>query len=157
MSTRRGTTNRNDRGNTTSRRRRREWLVETYRADVDVLDETVNVAGTLFTHKRLVHHGRGEPACRCYRCGCLLTVDTVTADRIIPGIEGGTYKRSNIRPACMTCNASTGGKLGAARKACARQLGRLECTRVDVHTTHTFESSYVPDYHDLAEASGDRQ
>lgn len=49
-----------------------------------------------------------EPACRCYRCGQLLTVDTVTVDRIRPGCQGGTYRRDNIRPACGTCNSSTG-------------------------------------------------
>jgi hypothetical protein len=84
----RGTTNRNARGSADARRRRREWLVTTYRADVDAA---------------------GEPACRCYRCGVLLTVDTVSADRIKPGCQGGTYRRSNIRPACVSCNSITGG------------------------------------------------
>jgi len=139
----RGTTNRNDRGNVDDRRRRREWLVATFRADVDVLEWVADAAMNWL------------PACRCYRCGELLTVDTVTADRIVPGIEGGTYARSNIRPACMPCNSSTGGKLGAARKACAR-LGDLECTRVH-HPTHTYEASWLGDRHDLAEAKGDRQ
>jgi hypothetical protein len=55
--------------------------------------------------------GEGVPACRCYRCGALLTKDTVTADRIIPGCQGGTYRRNNIRPACLTCNSSTGAKV----------------------------------------------
>lgn len=110
----RGTTNRNDRGNTEDRRRRREWLVLTYRANVDViryypsrLGKTVAAQGPL---------GSGQPACRCYRCGFLLTVDTVTVDRIIPGCKGGTYRRNNIRPACAGCNSETGGPL-AKRKA----------------------------------------
>lgn len=51
------------------------------------------------------------PACRCYRCGDLLTADTVTVDRIIPGCKGGTYRRNNIRPACGSCNSETGGSL----------------------------------------------
>lgn len=86
----RGTTNRNDRGSAEDRRRRREWLVATYAAD-----ETI----------------AGEPACRCYRCGTLLTSDTLTVDRIIPGCRGGTYRRNNIRPACQRCNSITGNKL----------------------------------------------
>jgi hypothetical protein len=53
--------------------------------------------------------GMGEPACRCYRCGHLLTVDTVSADRIIPGCRGGTYRRNNIRPACERCQSVVGG------------------------------------------------
>jgi hypothetical protein len=55
-----------------------------------------------------VNIGDGEPACRCYRCGKLLTVDTVTADRIKPGCQGGTYRRENLRPACLSCNSITG-------------------------------------------------
>lgn len=49
-----------------------------------------------------------EPACRCYRCGELLTESTVTVDRIVPGCRGGTYRRNNIRPACLQCNITTG-------------------------------------------------
>jgi 5-methylcytosine-specific restriction endonuclease McrA len=97
---RRGTTNGNQRGGSDTRRRRREWLVATYRADCDV----VLVIGLVFP----VAPGAGMPACRCYRCGTLLTVDTVTVDRIIPGALGGTYRRTNIRPACGRCNSSTG-------------------------------------------------
>ncbi len=95
---RRGTTNRNDRGNAKDRERRRAWLVETYRADADAYPEPWTVTSVV----------RSEPACRCYRCGTLLTVDTVTVDRIIPGCKGGTYRRNNIRPACSSCNSITG-------------------------------------------------
>jgi len=99
---RRGTTNRNARGGSEQRRRRREWLVATYRADVDLVvipGLPVSLGGSApYT----------VPACRCYRCGVLMTVDDVTADRIVPGAHGGTYRRSNIRPACGTCNSSTG-------------------------------------------------
>lgn len=94
-SRRRGTTNRNDRGNTLDRRRRREWLVDTFRADRDV---------------------GGDPACRCWRCGQLLTVDTVSPDRITPGCMGGRYTRDNIRPSCVSCQSITGGHLGNTRK-----------------------------------------
>lgn len=103
---RRGTTNGNVRGGSDDRRRRREWLVETYRADVDV------IAIDLFHGPLTIVVNRGtegaEAACRCYRCGELLTSDTVTVDRIKPGCRGGTYRRENIRPACGRCNASTG-------------------------------------------------
>lgn len=102
----RGTTNRNVRGSSYTRRVRREWLVATYRADVDV-----EYYGDLVV--KVVPLGTGWPACRCYRCGQLLTVDTVTVDRIIPGCQGGTYRRNNIRPACLTCNSQTGAVVRA--------------------------------------------
>lgn len=109
----RGTTNRNDRGSTTSRRARREYLVETYRADCDAI---VTTDGKLIT-TTAVEFGTGEPACRCYRCGQLLTVDTVTADRIKPGCKGGTYRRDNIRPACGRCNSITGTQVREQMRA----------------------------------------
>lgn len=110
---RRGTTNGAARGGTDDRRRRREWLVQTYRADVDVvvLKDLPTPTGEIKDVLVPVQPGDDPwavPACRCYRCGCLLTVDTLTVDRIIPGCRGGTYKRSNIRPACARCNSSTG-------------------------------------------------
>lgn len=101
---RRGTTNGNARGGSDDRRRRREWLVQTYRANEDVRVLEL-YHGSLAVG---VNIGDGEPACRCYRCGLLLTADTLTVDRIVPGCQGGTYARSNIRPACGTCNSSTG-------------------------------------------------
>lgn len=103
----RGTTNSNARGGSAERLRRRIWLVNTYRADFDA--ELSMIDGQLFIGAVL--RGEGEPACRCYRCGCLLTVDTLTVDRIIPGAQGGTYCRSNIRPACGPCNSETGGSI----------------------------------------------
>lgn len=100
--TRRGTSNSNSRGSSYARRARRAWLILNYAS---------NVPG--FT--------------RCYRCGVFLynpdnfTPETVcdlpfgsealplTVDRIIPGCQGGTYRRNNIRPACGSCNSETGG------------------------------------------------
>lgn len=101
---RRGTTNKNARGGSEERRRRRAWLVETYRADVDLFTLSLYHGPEVIE----VNPGDGEAACRCYRCGQLLTIDTVTVDRIIPGIHGGTYRRNNIRPACGRCNSQTG-------------------------------------------------
>lgn len=148
----RGSSNRNARGSSADRRRRRAWLVETYRADTDILtgeeaaawwrenmdyrplsghwvqreEETPSVVFEGMPNFRmttmLVPPGEGVPCCRCYRCGVLLTVDTVTADRIIPGCEGGTYRRNNIRPACADCNQATGAALGGRRAP--RQQGR---------------------------------
>lgn len=95
---------RNERGSAESRRRRREWLLDTYRANVDafVVDGEVRDPAPLWLE------GTWERACRCYRCGRLLTLLTLTVDRIVPGCQGGTYRRTNIRPACFDCNRETG-------------------------------------------------
>ena len=58
----------------------------------------------------------GEPAVRCFRCGKLLTKAMVTIDRVVAGINGGTYRRENIRPACAPCNSGLGGALGHLRR-----------------------------------------
>lgn len=105
--TRRGTTNGNARGGSEDRRRRREWLVQTYRANEDVILIDTFLVDPLVVGVIPGTEG-AHPACRCYRCGQLLTADTLTVDRIIPGCRGGTYARTNIRPACGTCNSSTG-------------------------------------------------
>jgi hypothetical protein len=103
---RRGTTNGNARGGSDDRRRRREWLVQTFRANEDLMVLEL-YHGSLVVGVNPGAEG-AEPACRCYRCGQLLTADTLTVDRIIPGCQGGTYARNNIRPACGRCNSSTG-------------------------------------------------
>lgn len=84
----RGTSNTNARGNTAQRRRRRAWLVKAF--------ETA------------------PGHCACVFCGCDLTVETLTVDRIVPGCRGGTYVRENIRPACGRCNSVEGGSLRRA-------------------------------------------
>lgn len=115
--TRRGTSNGNDRGSSYDRRKRRAFLMECYASNIPGLT-------------------------RCYRCGCLMfnpddhpgavpdfTVDFImeygtqvwsakplTVDRIIPGCQGGTYRRNNIRPACGDCNSETGGALSRRGK-----------------------------------------
>ena len=77
----RGTTNRNARGSAAARRARRQYLLDTF--------------------------GDGT-TCRCHYCPAILDIVTLTVDRIIPGILGGTYKRDNIRPACLHCNSVEG-------------------------------------------------
>lgn len=115
----RGTTNSNVRGSATSRRVRKAWLVECFRANVDVIPNVERIGDRLFPlsgNMLEVPLGEGQPACRCFRCGDLLTKETVTVDRVLCGIEGGRYRRENIRPACGPCNSSLGGTLAAARR-----------------------------------------
>jgi len=86
----RGTSNGNVRGNSEDRARRKAWLLDMYASDIDQ---------------------RRGATCRCYRCGELLTFETLTVDRIVPGCLGGRYVRTNIRPSCAPCNSETGGGL----------------------------------------------
>lgn len=120
---RRSTSNANVRGNSTARRRRREWLVETFAADV-VWATREGYSGTPVIRltdadglRKLATAGWTiVKVCRCYRCGTLLSADDVSPDRIIPGCEGGTYRRNNIRPSCLDCQTKTGSALGHQRK-----------------------------------------
>jgi 5-methylcytosine-specific restriction endonuclease McrA len=87
---RRGTSNGNARGNSTDRARRRAYLLQAFQSN------------------------KGPGTCRCYRCGRVLDVLSVTVDRITPGCHGGRYVRNNIRPACERCNSETGGATRSA-------------------------------------------
>lgn len=89
----RGATNRNSRGNSRDRRRRREFL--------------------------LTKFGNGT-TCVCSHCPTVLTVETVNADRIIPAWKGGSYARGNIRPSCGDCGSKQGGRMGQDAKAAKR-------------------------------------
>lgn len=105
------------RGNVTDRDRRRKWLLETYAADV-VLAIPARFKVEIPIQRRLIEQYRQDgdtivECCRCYRCGRLLTLETLTVDRIIPGCKGGTYRRSNIRPSCSKCANETGVILSA--------------------------------------------
>lgn len=82
--THRGITNKNHRGNTKDRERRRKFLLKTYESN------------------------KSPGTCRCYRCGKVLNRHQLTIDRIVPGAKGGKYVRHNIRPACAPCNMKTG-------------------------------------------------
>lgn len=97
----RGTTNRNQRGSSQERRERKQWLLDEF--------------------------GDGEAAACEIRwdthCQGTVTFETLTVDRFpIPGIDGGTYARLNIRPACGPCNSRAGTALREARKAARHAL-----------------------------------
>lgn len=79
----RGSTNQNDRGSATARRARKTWL--------------------------LVEFGNGTTAPCSFGCGAVLDFDTITVDRYpLRKIDGGSYRRGNIRPACAFCNSQDG-------------------------------------------------
>jgi len=61
----------------------------------------------------LERFGDGQ-TCPCHACGVGLTYETVEADRIIPGCQGGRYVRENVRPSCAGCNRKQGGLRRAA-------------------------------------------
>ena len=84
MTATRGTTNRNARGSSYDWAARCAWLLAIFGDGVKV---------------------------PCYRCGVVFDDVTITVDRIVPGRDGGTYRRNNIRPACGPCNSETGGAL----------------------------------------------
>lgn len=121
---RRGTSNKNVSGNSYARRARKLWILKTFAADVVlVLGEFDSLAAarpeTREAAERLQRLYGNEmivmDACRCYRCGTLLSYETLEVDRIIPGCLGGTYRRNNIRPACGDCNKVTGNEAKALK------------------------------------------
>lgn len=99
----RGTTNGNARGSAADRRRRRAYLVSAFGWR---LPDGTGVVLCYRCHVPLLEHEDPEAPGQA-----------VTVDRIVPGCEGGTYARDNIRPACGTCNSETGGLLRVRRAA----------------------------------------
>lgn len=89
----RGTSNGNAAGSSYARRKRKERMLAPYGG----------------------HGGDGERV-PCYRCKAPLTYATLTVDRIIAGMDGGTYCWSNVRPACGNCNSVTGSQLRDHRR-----------------------------------------
>lgn len=87
---RRGTSNANARGSATDRRARKLWLLEMY-GDGQEADCALALSD---------------------RCLVVVTFETLSVDRIVPGRLGGTYRRENIRPACEPCQSFQGGQLG---------------------------------------------
>lgn len=134
-SDRRSTSNGNAAGSAAQRRARKVWLIDTYRADVDLDVDTVALLlsgpypAARFFESASTPHGEGIMACRCYRCGMLLEFSTVTVDRIVPGCKGGTYRRDNIRPACSPCNTETGARLGVEQRAVKQAAKRAASNR----------------------------
>ena len=80
----RGTSNSNSRGSAESRRARKAFL--------------------------LIKFGDGYTA-PCHYCQIELDWHTITVDRIVPGARNGTYRRNNIRPACLHDNSVDGNEL----------------------------------------------
>lgn len=68
----------------------------------------------------LARFGDGEKApCKLMispLCQQWVTLETITVDRIVPGIDGGTYVRANIRPACAPCQHRQGQRLAIERR-----------------------------------------
>lgn len=64
----------------------------------------------------------------CSFCGRELLWSQITRDRFPkPGRRGGRYVKGNVRPACMSCNASEGARQAAIERteAEARHQARL--------------------------------
>jgi len=93
-SDRRSTSNSNTRGSAESRRRRRRWLVEHF-------GDGVHVA----CHLQISRY-----------CEYVCDEDSVSPDRLVLGADGGSYRRSNIQPACQPCQREQGGLVGQARR-----------------------------------------
>lgn len=105
-----GRCNSNERGSSYDRRARRAWLVSPE-------------AG----------FGGDGTKVPCWECGAMVSVKTMHVDRIIPGEQGGRYRRDNIRPHCQGCSCRQGVKrthaLARARSPyddndCCRTCGR---------------------------------
>lgn len=74
----------------------------------------------------MTEFGDGElVACHLQRspyCLWILDEDTVSADRIVPKVDGGTYERKNLQPGCPPCQSDQGGELGVRQKARLRGI-----------------------------------
>lgn len=99
---RRSTTNRNVRGSSYARRARKVWLLLHF--DLDL----------------------GPDKARCSFCLAEVTIETISADRF-PDL-GGSYRHGNIRPSCLPCNVSEGGKVGYQRLKAKREKDEMDAT-----------------------------
>lgn len=76
------------RGNTTDRKRRKLWIIDTF----------------------------GDGAfVACRYCWITLEYSTLTVDRMVPGCRGGRYIRGNIQPSCSMCAHRQGAKITNGR------------------------------------------
>ena len=110
--TERGTTNGNARGSTQDRARRRAWLMVAWASDVPHFTRCYRCGVLLYNpddEAVEVGTGLGHPARWVIREGNYYTASALTIDRVVPGCQGGTYRRNNTRPACGGCNSKTGG------------------------------------------------
>lgn len=96
MVTRRGTSNGNAAGSSYARRRRKWWLLNTF-------GDGITVQCAMETH---------HPDCPGELGFAELTVDRYP----VAGIDGGTYRRDNIRPAFGLCNSLHGGPLWKSKQ-----------------------------------------
>lgn len=93
----RGRRNSNERGGSKDRRARRAWLVTPeagFGGDGTQVPCQAPVGGK---HRR-------KPQV----CGTMVTAATLFVGRIVPGHQGGTYRRDNIRPECPRCSCREG-------------------------------------------------
>lgn len=52
----------------------------------------------------------------CVTCPTVVDFETMTLDRIVPGVLGGTYALENLQPQCDRCCALQGGYLVTFRR-----------------------------------------
>lgn len=76
------------RGSSKDRRARKLWMLSP-------------AAGAVIAGAWRLFGGDGASVPCIHGCGRTLTYETVEADRIVPG---GSYRRSNVQPACGPCN-----------------------------------------------------
>lgn len=110
----RGTTNGNARGSAADRRARRAWLMATFAANLPGFVRCYRCGVPLFNPDEQPEgflRLRGENPAYVLPSWRVKRAEPLTVDRIIPGCKGGTYRRTNIRPACGLCNSETGGRV----------------------------------------------
>lgn len=78
---------------------------------------------------RLFHQNNGQPI-KCCFCPTMLTVETGTAEHIIPRSKGGKHTDDNLTLSCNVCNNDRGDmdfeEYRRLRAACPfRPIGRL--------------------------------
>jgi hypothetical protein len=102
---RRGCSNKNARGGSDDRRRRRQWLLDTY-GDGTTAPCWLAVPGV---------------------CTGPVNAETISVERVTPGHAGGSYRRDNIRPACSACQSHQGGQFAEEkRRQRARETGMID-------------------------------
>lgn len=82
---------------------RRTWLVQAFRADADLFVVSTDPPVAIPV---LAYSEGSVPACRCYRCGALMSADEVYEDEVVRSEHGGgtsSPARPNVRPVCGRC------------------------------------------------------